>query len=65
MSKKLETQVLKIGVSFDEIKKALLSDPKVKLAYNELEPAYKLIKQKIQIGIEQNRTQKDLLGEAQ
>lgn len=65
MSKKIKTQVLKIGVSFDEIKKTLLSDPKVKLAFDELEPAYKLIKQKIQIGIDQNRTQKDLQGKAQ
>lgn len=64
MSKKLKTQALKIGVSFDEIKKTLFYDPKVKLAYDELEPAYKLIKQKIQIRIEQNRTQKDLLGKA-
>ncbi|MDD3301721.1 MAG: helix-turn-helix transcriptional regulator [Patescibacteria group bacterium] len=50
----------KIGVPFSEVKKKLMSDPKVEEAYKELAPTYEMIKQIINARMEQNLTQADL-----
>lgn len=50
----------KIGIPFSEVKKKLMSDPKVEEAYKELAPTYEMIKQIISARIEQNLTQADL-----
>jgi len=50
----------KIGIPFSEVKKKLMSDPKVEEAYKELAPTYEMIKQIINARMEQNLTQADL-----
>jgi len=50
----------KLGIPFEEVKKRLLADRKVKDAYDEMAPIYEIIRQIIQARIEQNLTQADL-----
>ena len=47
-------------VSFKELKKELLRDPKAKKEYNNLEPEFELIRSIIQKRIEKDMSQKQL-----
>ena len=50
----------KLGIPFEKVKKRLMTDHKVKDAYDEMAPIYEIIRQIIQARIEQNLTQADL-----
>jgi len=47
-------------LTFNDLKKELLSDPEVNLAYKELGPEYDIIRQVIKARVEQNLTQAQL-----
>lgn len=50
-------------INLEKLKKNLLSDPKVKKAYDELEPKYQIARQVIEARIKRNLTQQDLARE--
>lgn len=50
----------KNSIILEKLKKNLLSDPKVKEAYDELEPEYQIARQVIEARMKRNMTQQDL-----